>query len=115
MIEINSSRASQRIIRVINNHQNLAYDFGVIDLFSIGFIGSKSERFRSNDGCDINIDLRAKFAKRYNVLLVFSHSHLGANLSSSLSWNLADIMNGVIMSISFEDRAVLLSIDTVNS
>jgi hypothetical protein len=115
MIKINSTRTSQRVIRVINNHQNLANNFGVIDLFSIGFIRSKSEWFRSDRSCNVNIDLSTKLAKRYNVLLVFAYCYLAANLPSPFSWNVTDVVNGVIMSVSFEDRTVLLSIDTLNS
>lgn len=87
----------------------------MIDLPGISLKRSKGKRFRSDSGCDINIDLSAQFTERYYKLLVFSHSYLSADLSSLLSRNIANIVYGVIVSVGFEDRIVLLCIDSFNS
>lgn len=115
VIEVDSSRSDQRIIRVVNNHEDLTNYFSVVYFASIGGVGSESEGFGSNRGSDVNIDLSAEFAKRQYVLLEFSNCQFSTHFSSPLSWYPADIMYRVIESVRLEQRTVLLSVYSFNS
>ena len=114
VVDVDASSTSERIIVIINNHQNIAHYLSMVDCLGISRVGAKGKRLRSHHRSNIHIHRVAQLAKRKDVLVELSHCQLAADLASARSGDLRDPMDGAVEGISFEEGAVLLGVDAVN-
>lgn len=113
MIEKNTSWSDKRIVLIVNNHQNWTLNSSVVYCFGISLVRSKSKRFFSYRWSNVYIDLVSQLTQRYYELLIVPCCHFSANLTVSCGRNHIDVMNRIVVSESFEDGRVLLSINSI--
>lgn len=63
MIQVHPTSPSKGIIIIIDDHQDVSYDFSVVDCLGIGGIWTKGKGFVSDGGSDVDIDGLASLAE----------------------------------------------------